>query len=364
MLTDAKAQVMVKVPHGRMGHREAWWHMDRRAGEDVDWAWRRRGVADEKKEDVWLVRLGRGETVSGRKATQAVEALEDIGTHYVAGGLPGMELAWGNRRMRLGEDAEYIDNVGRWMDFGGRPLTAEECTALEKAEGIDMQATFASKHTEQPTTLAEGISNVRLSRRAWLRCGVVTDAVDWFAEHAAGRGRRKGQWATAVIRALQRAAGDLECTYAAATRLWAEYRGASAGAEAQTGGAYPCRCCKRWWNVVYITGETGGWSADAQELRERADAARGIQRSRLRASAARWSSIQAGTVIRWPVDDRSKNTVMVGTVVATEPIERHPKCKITGVRNAHAVLVKFTATETTVVIKGRDSMNQRRWSDA
>ena len=185
VLNDANAQVMVKVPHGRMGHRAAWWHMDRREGEDVDWPWRRRGVADDEKEDVWLVRLGNGSTVSGRQAERAVEALEDVGTHYVAGGLAGMELAWGRRRVKLGEDVEYIDDVGRWMSLGGRSMTVGERKLHEQAEGIDMQATFASM------TLEEGVDKVRGESKAWLRCGVVTDAVDWFAEHAAGMGSQK-----------------------------------------------------------------------------------------------------------------------------------------------------------------------------
>jgi hypothetical protein len=65
-------------------------------------------------------------------------------------------------------------------------------------------------------------------------------------------------------------------------------------------------------------------TAQAQELRERADVTRDIQRSRIRTSEARWNEIRQGTVIRWPVADRSKNTVLLGTVGSTEPIEQHP----------------------------------------
>ena len=119
---------MLEVPDGRIGHRHAWWPMDKYDEECRDWAEQRRGLADPHKEAVWLVRLGwRGRTskavagAEGRLQTgeqhqqreqhrqrdaatgasklqewrTALLALEDLGTHYVAGGLMGLEWRWG-----------------------------------------------------------------------------------------------------------------------------------------------------------------------------------------------------------------------------------------------------------------------------
>ena len=41
-----------------MGHREAYWPMDKRAGESRDWARRRRKPGKDTAEDVWLVSVG------------------------------------------------------------------------------------------------------------------------------------------------------------------------------------------------------------------------------------------------------------------------------------------------------------------
>jgi hypothetical protein len=188
---------------------------------------------------------------------------------------------------------------------------------------------------------------------AWLRRGVVTDAVvDWLAEHAAGM--RHGPWGAKkgngqrrwYASCSERQATWLECKFAAAVRLYALCSvgrvpwSASRGRRVGRLGACPCHCCKRWWTVVFITAETDGWSAHRRRKTAeiRADVARGIQQSRGAYDRARSSS---GA-------DRSKNTVAAGhcRFQRTDRTSTPGTCRVRGVRNTHAVLVKFTDAET------------------
>jgi hypothetical protein len=121
----AGGHVMMKVPEGRMGHREAYWPMDRRRGEHKDWAGRKRRPANPEAEEVWLVAVGGPVTISGereggqyRKARRAAEvALEQLGMEQVAGGLRGITMKWktqGTARI-LGCDEEHLWQAFRWL---------------------------------------------------------------------------------------------------------------------------------------------------------------------------------------------------------------------------------------------------------
>ena len=105
-----------------MGHREAWWPIDKYFNEAKDWAWKLRVPASSAKEAVWLVRLGRGkwiqEAAAGEQRQRAIRELEELGVQYVAGGLAGIQLRWGDKdegRVLLGEDREYTREVGLWL---------------------------------------------------------------------------------------------------------------------------------------------------------------------------------------------------------------------------------------------------------
>jgi len=86
-LKEVQAQVMLKVPDGRMGHREAWWPLDKFVDNANDWADQRRELPNPRKEAVWLVRLGHGqwgqEAKVGSDRQLALEQLEDLGTRYM-----------------------------------------------------------------------------------------------------------------------------------------------------------------------------------------------------------------------------------------------------------------------------------------
>ena len=127
-LQRAGASIMLEVPDGKMGHREAWWPLDKYFGEARDWAWKMRGPASSEKESVWLVRLGGAswprEAHAGEARQPAIRELERLGTYYVAGGLAGLELQWGKKdagRVLLDEDREYTRSVGVWLGLTAAP---------------------------------------------------------------------------------------------------------------------------------------------------------------------------------------------------------------------------------------------------
>ena len=88
------------------------------------------------------------------------------------------------------------------------------------------------------------------------------------ADKIAGMGRSKNKWLQAVTLEVQRVCTAAARTEQAAMRAWLQWRGTLAGASANEAQAYPCSCCKRWWKVVWATGEVGGW-ADEATLQDR-----------------------------------------------------------------------------------------------
>ena len=108
---------MMRVPAGRMGHREAYWPMDRRKGEHRDWAWRKRRPGSDAAEDVWLVCVGGKSLVKGKAAgpsyhqarRMAEAALEKVGAEQVSGGLADTDIVWrkGGVARRLGRDEQH-----------------------------------------------------------------------------------------------------------------------------------------------------------------------------------------------------------------------------------------------------------------
>ena len=132
VLQQAGAQVMLEVPDGRMGHREAWWPLDKFNFNADDWADQRRGPASAKKEAVWLVRLGGGarggvwdgEATERQARRPALQQLEDLGTYYVAGGLAGTMLHWGLEA----KGHQRTGKPPKWRGGGRNPALGQQKT--------------------------------------------------------------------------------------------------------------------------------------------------------------------------------------------------------------------------------------------
>jgi len=375
VLQQAGAQVMLEVPEGRIGHRHAWWPLDKYDEECKDWAEQRRGLANPKKEAVWLVRLGRGHWVNeatvGEARRSALTELEDLGTHYVAGGLAGLELRWGcsnGGTVQLSEDRAYLRQLGECLGLTAvRPPHKDVEEAL-RAASIDEEQVM--ERVGQGDTMVERklgaeLKCFREEDQEWMRCGVVTKQAEWVAEHVMGMGRRKGQWLEAVVRSKQQVCAKLERKFRGAIQLWLQYRGVMAGARVGQEGAYPCSCCKRWWRTVFSIGETGGKEVPSQILTARARAGRMLQRVHLRQPQESWDSMVVGTKVRVPAagwyDDREDHgAVLHGVVVAVEEMKDHPELAVPGVAGERVVLVNFTHKEAHVQVEEKEGQTVRR----
>ena len=271
ILHQAGASVMLEVPDGRMGHREAWWPIDKYFNEAKDWAWKLRVPASSAKEAVWLVRLGRGkwiqEAAAGEQRQRAIRELEELGVQYVAGGLAGIQLRWGDKdegRVLLGEDREYTREVGLWLGLVAAKAAAEEIAMIEHKHGIKADKVLevqGSGDSVRKKLLGAEVQAFRQKGPSWLRCGVISTQADWVADKAVGMGRRKGQWLQAVVRSMQVMDAALEQKFRRAVQLWLQWRGVMSSAVPRQEGSYPCSCCRRWWKVVFVLGETGGCDA-------------------------------------------------------------------------------------------------------
>jgi hypothetical protein len=84
-IQENKGQIVMKIFHGRIGQREAWWPIEaqrhRHRGQDKEWAWRRREPADEDAEDMWLIRVGAApvDHFDNKHWDMAVRELETFG---------------------------------------------------------------------------------------------------------------------------------------------------------------------------------------------------------------------------------------------------------------------------------------------
>ena len=159
-LKEVQAQVMLKVPDGRMGHREAWWPLDKFVDNANDWADQRRELPNPRKEAVWLVRLGHGqwgqEAKVGSDRQLALEQLEDLGTRYVAGGLKGLQLRWGKQDkgvVCLGEDRAYLQRIGEVLGLVAARPAEQTVQQIQDDAGMDVERVLQS--TQQGDTTVE-----------------------------------------------------------------------------------------------------------------------------------------------------------------------------------------------------------------
>ena len=179
-LKEVQAQVMLKVPDGRMGHREAWWPLDKFVDNANDWADQRRELPNPRKEAVWLVRLGHGqwgqEAKVGSDRQLALEQLEDLGTRYVAGGLKGLQLRWGKQDkgvVCLGEDRAYLQRIGEVLGLVAARPAEQTVQQIQDDAGMDVERVLQS--TQQGDTTVERTlgAEVKLFREEdQERCGV------------------------------------------------------------------------------------------------------------------------------------------------------------------------------------------------
>jgi len=316
--------------------------------------------ASSDKEAVWLVRLGRGawthEAAAGEQRQPAVRELEELGVQYVAGGLAGIQLRWGGKdagRVLLGEDRGYIRDVGIWLGLVAAQTTAEEISAIEQEYGIKAGVVLeilGSGERVCKKRLGPEVQAFRQKGPRWLRCGVVTTQADWVAEKVVGMGRRKGQWLQAVARGMQVMDAALEQKFRRAVQLWLQWRGVMSSAAPCQEGAYPCSCCRRWWKVVFVLGETGGRDATKEGLVRMAAGARKLQHTRVRPPISNWDDMPVGTRVRVPTSewmedpDPEKGGILQGVVIERSTQEQHPEASAT-TPGTVAVLVEFTKAE-------------------
>jgi hypothetical protein len=141
----------------------------------------------------------RREAVAGEERRTALLALEDLGTHYVAGGLMGLELRWGARTVRLGEDKAYLRWLGEWLGLATARQPEEKVLQDQQGIGIDGERVMekvGSGGNKRERQLGEEVQKFRDEDQEWLRCGVITTPAERVTGCVAGVDRRKGQGLT------------------------------------------------------------------------------------------------------------------------------------------------------------------------
>jgi hypothetical protein len=325
---------------------------------------------------VWLVVVGGPATIKGhregvryRKERWLAEiALERLGMEQVAGGLGGAKITWkaqGTARI-LGCDEEHLWQTMRWLGLSVDAMSQGEAAEWEEAEQIRGEEVLQviGRGTDDPeeVTLKEGIERLRGGEaRGWAWGGVVDASLEWVAEKAARMGRGKTAWLRLAMRGMRRVRAVANRRQQTAMQLWLEYRGTWSTASEGDAAAYPCSCCKRWSEVVFVTGETGG-RGDGQELRDRAAVARALQRSKLARPKGAWDGAEVGCKVRIPTDEfhtedqpgRRRRTrraapasvVWTGTVVESSSAAEHlHQAQVHGVACERALRVRFDAQE-------------------
>jgi hypothetical protein len=114
--------------------------------------------------------------VAGEERRTALLALEDLGTHYVAGGLMGLELRWGARTVQLSEDklVGLLAVAGGVAGTGDRAAVPEE-KMLQDQQGIGIDGErvmerVGSGGNKREQQLGEEVQKFRDEDQEWLRC--------------------------------------------------------------------------------------------------------------------------------------------------------------------------------------------------